>query len=174
MRATQICAAAAVALLAVVVCAGPASAHTSLQNASPGIGSTAGPPNLVVLTYADPVRLTQVLISDTAGRHYQSGPSFAVDNTVTERIASTLPNGLYTVAWRVVSPDGHPVEGTYQFTVAGSTAAALAPVQAAGQTNTPAGTSVWWIGLVVLLVVGVGAGVVVVRRGLKADADAGG
>jgi F0F1-type ATP synthase assembly protein I len=30
---------------------------------------------------------------------------------------------------------------------------------------------VWWTGLVVLLVMGVGAGVVVVRRGLKADTD---
>lgn len=173
MRATRLTAVAVGALLAVVVLAGPASAHTTLQKASPGIGSTVGPPNMITLTFADPVRFTRVLVWDAAGRRYQSGASFAVDNTVTEKVASTLPNGVYTVVWRVVAPDGHPVEGTYQFTVAGSTAAA-APVKAAGRTSTSSDTDAWWIGLLVLLVVGLGAGAVMTHRGLKAGAKADG
>jgi methionine-rich copper-binding protein CopC len=171
MRATRLCAVVVVALTALLVCAGPASAHTSLQKASPAIGSTVGPPVQIVLTYADPVRFTQVLVSDAAGRRYQSGKSYAVDNTVTEKVAATLPNGLYTVAWRVVAPDGHPVEGTYHFTVAGSTAAAPAPAKGAGHTGTSSGTGVWWIGLGVLLAVGIGAGVVMLRRGLASETD---
>jgi methionine-rich copper-binding protein CopC len=171
MRATRLGAAAVVGLLAVVVGGGAPTAHTTLQKASPGIGSTVSPPSKIVLTYADPVRFTQVLLWDAAGHRFQSGPSFAVDNTVTEKITTPLPNGPYTVAWRVVAPDGHPVEGTYQFTVTGSTAAAPAPAKADKQASTSSGTSVWWIGLIALMVVGAGAGVVVLRRGLKADAE---
>jgi methionine-rich copper-binding protein CopC len=172
MKATRLWAAAAAALLALVVCAGPASAHTTLRKASPGIGSTVRPPSQIVLTYADPVRFTQVLVSDAAGRRYQSGAPSAVDNTVTQKVGSALPNGRYTVAWRVVAPDGHPVEGTYQFTVTGSTTALPpAPGKAADQPGSSSGTSVWWIALIVLLVLGVGAGVVMLRRGLKADAE---
>lgn len=168
-RTGRLGAALASALLAVVVCAGPASAHTTLRKASPAADSTVAPPGQIVLTYDDPVRFTQVLVSDASGRRYEAGKSYSVDNTVTEKIATPLPNGQYTVAWRVVAPDGHPVEGTYRFTVTGSTAAAPGPAKTAGDSGA-SGTGVWWIGLGVLLLVGVGAGVVMVRRGLTSEA----
>ncbi|HWS56943.1 MAG TPA: copper resistance protein CopC, partial [Actinotalea sp.] len=38
--------------------------------------------------------------------------------TVTAPLPSDLASGDYTIAWRVVSADGHPIQGTIPFTVA--------------------------------------------------------
>jgi methionine-rich copper-binding protein CopC len=161
------------AVLIGIVSAGPASAHTSLKSASPAAGSTVGPPTQIVLTYDDTVRFTQVLLTDAAGHRYQSGGTVNVDNTVTEHISRALPNGRYTVAWRVVAPDGHPVEGTYEFTVAGSSAAAPAgaPAPAAGQPagTGSSGTSMWWIVVIVVLIAAAAVGGVLLLRQSTSD-----
>jgi methionine-rich copper-binding protein CopC len=169
MRTGRIALAAGSAALAVGLAAWPAQAHTSLVSATPGLNATVSPPSKVVLTYADPVRLTQVIVTDSTGRHHESGKSQAVDNTVTEQIAGTLPNGVYTVGWRVVAPDGHPVEGTYNFTVTGSTAPPTAGKGSVTAKKSGSGTTVWWIGLGVLLLVAVGVGVFFLRKGLGTE-----
>ncbi|HEX6469146.1 MAG TPA: copper resistance CopC family protein [Streptosporangiaceae bacterium] len=166
------------AVLIGVVAAGPASAHTSLKSASPADGATVRPPDRIVLTYDDPVRFTQVLVTDGTGRQYQSGSPVNVDNTVTESLASALPNGRYTVAWRVVSLDGHPVEGTYQFTVAGSTAAtpSAAPAASGGQpaaTTKSSGTSVVWIVVIVALIAAAAVGAMLLLRQSASDPEGG-
>lgn len=160
--------------LTVGLAATPVQAHTTLQSASPGIGSTVSPPSEIALTYADPVRLPQVILTDANGVRHEQGRAFAIDNKVTEHVQGVLPNGLYTVAWRVVAVDGHPVEGTFTFTVTGSTAAPISAKSggSGGQSGSGSGTSPWWIGLVVLLALGVGAGVVLLRRSLKATDEA--
>lgn len=157
-----------------VAAAAPASAHTSLRGASPTDGATVGPPNQIVLTYSDPIRFTQVLVTDSTGRQYQSGRPVNVDNTVTENVSRTMPDGRYTVAWRVVAPDGHPVEGTYQFTVTGSgaTAPAAAPAAPSQSTGSSSGTGLWWILLIVLLIAAAAVGGLMLLRQPAADADA--
>jgi copper resistance protein C len=165
------------AMLVGVGSAAPASAHTALQSASPGEGSTVRPPTQIVLTYNEPVQLTQVLVTDTAGRQYQSGTPVNVDNTVTENLSTAPPNGRYTVAWRVVAQDGHPVKGTYQFTVAGSSAtgpaaAPAAPAATSQPTSTSSGTSRWWIVVIVLLIAAVVIGGVVLLRQSATDTEA--
>jgi hypothetical protein len=121
------------------------------------------------------------------GRRRENGAARASGDTVTQPVNGTLPDGTYTVGWRVVSVDGHPVTGTYKFTVKGSPAGAPAagPAQAPGAapstsgpaadgsgTGSPAAgqgsdgsSSGWlWIGLAGLVVVlGVG-GVAWARR----------
>jgi methionine-rich copper-binding protein CopC len=156
-----------------VATAAPASAHTALQSATPADGSRVAPPTRIVLTYNDPVRFTQVVVTDAAGRHYQSGGPLNVDKTVTENLSPPLPNGRYTVAWRVVAPDGHPVEGTYQFEVTGSsaTAPAAAPAAPGQQTDTSSGSGLWWIVLIGLLVVAAAIGGVLLLRQSTSDAD---
>lgn len=168
MRPARTTATAVLAAILLGLTAAPAQAHTTLQNAVPGIGSTVAPPSEVVLTYADPVRLPQVIVTDAGGGRHESGKAFAVDNKVTEKVGGALPNGTYTVGWRVVAVDGHPVEGTYQFTVTGSNAPPLTPAKSGG-TGSSGGSStgVWWIGLVVLLAAAVIAGVVLLRRSLR-------
>jgi len=43
-------------------------------------------------------------------------------------VASPLGPGVYRVEWRIVSEDGHPIDGTYRFTVATSGDTVRAPV----------------------------------------------
>jgi methionine-rich copper-binding protein CopC len=161
------------AVLVGVGSAAPAAAHTALKSASPGAGSTVRPPNQIVLTYNEPVQFTQVVVTDAAGRQYQSGKPVNVDNTVTENLSTTPQNGRYTVAWRVVAPDGHPVEGTYQFTVTGSraTGPAAAPAAPGEPASTSAGTSRWWIVVIVLLIAAAALGGVVLLRQSATDAE---
>lgn len=161
------------AVLAGVISAAPASAHTALQSASPADGATVKPPTQVVLTYTDPVQFTQVVVTDAAGRQYQSGKPVNVDNTVTENLSTTPPNGRYTVAWRVVAPDGHPVEGTYKFTVTGSgaTAPAAAPAATSRSADTASGTSLWWLVLIVLLIAAAAIGGVLLLRKSATDPE---
>jgi methionine-rich copper-binding protein CopC len=77
--------------------------------------------------------------------------------------------GTFTVSWRVVSGDGHPVEGSYQFSI-GSASPSLKP------TLTPApqhGESLWqrhqqefYLGIAALLSLGIWAGFERKRRTL--------
>lgn len=174
--------AAAAALLGVLVTATPAQAHTSLTSSDPAKGATVTSPTRIRLTFAEPVRFTGVVVVDAHGGHHESGKAQAVDNHVTQQVAGVLSPGAYTVGWRVVSPDGHPVTGEYKFTVqAGATApassapASSAPAQPAPSTvppTTPAAGGAaksssagwWWIGLVILVVALGGGGLALARR----------
>lgn len=127
-RAAGIVALAAVpaAVLAVglaVVAAPPAAAHNTLISSSPADGSTATTqPGAVELTFDQAVqnRFAQVAVLDADERTYESGDPEIVGATVTQAV-DDLPDGEYTIAYRVVSADGHPVSGTVTFTMAGGT-----------------------------------------------------
>lgn len=176
MRRRVLATAAVSAVGGVVLAAAPAQAHTSLTGASPAKGSTVESPAAVKLTFADPVRFPGAVVVDAKGGHHESGKAHAVDNTVTERIAGPLAPGVYTVGWRVVAPDGHPVTGDYRFTVRASAGSSTAPAPSgapsAGDTISPtlttgapgSGTSWWWVGLGLLVVVAAGGGLALARR----------
>ncbi|MGH3380887.1 MAG: copper resistance CopC family protein [Actinoallomurus sp.] len=163
-------AATATALAGVVLTASPAAAHTTLTSSDPAKGATVAAPAEIHLNYADPVRFPGVVVRDAQGGHHESGKPSAVDNHVVEKVAGTLAPGVYTVGWRVVAEDGHPVTGEFRFTVKGGGSASAAP--AAPATDQPAaqaekkGSSAgwWWIGLVVLILALAGGGVALARR----------
>jgi methionine-rich copper-binding protein CopC len=169
-------AAGAAALAAVLATtAVPASAHTTLTSASPAKDSTVAAPSQIVLTYADPVRLPRVVVTDGSRKQYQAGSAQAVDNKVTQAVGGTLPNGKYTVGWRVVASDGHPVEGTFTFTVQGSSGAAQPPAPSPVRTNLVStgdsgGSSGWlWIGLIALVLAAAAGAVAWFRRSPTQD-----
>lgn len=173
---------AAVALASVLAVAAPAEAHTTLTSSDPAKGATVAPPSRIRLTFADPVRFTGVVVLDAHGGHHESGKSQAVDNHVTEAVAGVLTPGVYTVGWRVVAPDGHPVTGEYKFTVKGgasptasSSSSSSAPAtsaapstpatQPAAQTEKKSSSAGWWwIGLVIAVLALAGGGVALARR----------
>ena len=130
---------AAVTFAALLFAAGPASAHDAAEASSPADGATvAMPPAEVSITFNQaPLGLgSQVRISDPAGTDWADGKVEIVDNVATQKLREGAPAGKYTVQWRVVSSDSHPIEGTFSFTAtagaAGSTAAAPVPT-----VNTP-------------------------------------
>ncbi|GGQ10461.1 methionine-rich copper-binding protein CopC [Actinomadura coerulea] len=174
LRGTAGAAALAAVLAATAV---PASAHTALTSASPEKDSTVAAPSRIVLTYGDPVRLPRVVVTDRSRRQYQAGPARAVDNKVTQAVGGTLPDGEYTVGWRVVASDGHPVEGTYTFTVRGSSGAvqpAPSPIRktivATGDTDDRGGSSGWlWIGLIALVLAAAAGAAAWFRRSPRQD-----
>ncbi len=58
-----------------------------------------------------------VTVKDPSGKEITTGPTALLSSRISRKLtASTLP-GKYSVSYRVVSADGHVVEGTYQFTL---------------------------------------------------------
>jgi MYXO-CTERM domain-containing protein len=159
------------ALLLVV--APSASAHDALVSTSPASGSTlTSPPTAITLTFEEPPTTQGMAVALTSpdGTVAKLVPTLAGD-VVTAPVAGTLAPGGYRVAWRIVADDGHPVTGTFAFTLAASTtasASASAPASAAPVTQVATeGTSSvgpWVVTGVVLLVVVAGAALLARRR----------
>jgi len=97
-----------------------ASAHDSIVGSDPADGAElTGSPTQVVLSFSAEIQAVgnQVVVSDAAGTEVASGEPVADGSTATLPLP-TLADGEYTVTWRVVSSDGHPIDGTFGFTVA--------------------------------------------------------
>ncbi len=134
--------AAAVLLFgAALLGAGPASAHDSIESTSPASGTTLPvPPSEVSLTLSNhPLALgTQIKINDAAGTNWADGDAKIVDNVASQQLKPGAPAGVYTVQWRVASSDGHPIEGTFNFTAtAASSGAATGTPTAGGAAPAP-------------------------------------
>jgi hypothetical protein len=127
----------AVTLLATLGLAAPASAHASLIGSDPAEGAVVQTaPTVVTLTFDDALANFEPVVTVTGpdGTAYQTGAP-TVDGAQLRSAVAALPvAGAYTIAYRVVSSDGHPVEGTVSFELA---ATAVAPVA----SPTPAGTA---------------------------------
>jgi copper transport protein len=112
-------AAAAVAALAVPA---TAWAHAVLLRTTPTASVTLNrPPQLVRLTYSEPVepRFAVVSVTDAAGRQVTAGSPARAPNRPDELITylGRTTRGWYLVYWRVISADGHPVRGAFTFAV---------------------------------------------------------
>ncbi|WP_316307639.1 copper resistance CopC family protein [Clavibacter michiganensis] len=131
-----------------------ASAHNYLVSSSPAAGSTIdAPPSEVTLTFNDVIldlaaagggggdastgsapasggsSVVQVRGPDGQGTHFETGCATDSGRTVSVPVALG-GSGQYTVTWRVVSADGHPVSDSIAFTYpapAGATASAGTP-----------------------------------------------
>lgn len=111
------------ALLLAVIGAGPAQAHDALQSTSPDRDATVtAAPDTVTLTLSEPptdsesLNLSVITVTDSTGKTLSDGKVTVTGPTLSTRVAPGS-NGPYTVLWRTVSSDGHPIEGNYSFTV---------------------------------------------------------
>jgi methionine-rich copper-binding protein CopC len=101
----------------VLLAAAPASAHASLIRTSPADGSkVATAPRAVALTFSENVGSAFVAVTAPDGSPVRTSQVRAVDEKVTASVAATDQRGRYTLAYRVVSADGHPVSGTVTVT----------------------------------------------------------
>jgi methionine-rich copper-binding protein CopC len=112
---------AVAAVLAVLLPGTPAWAHTSLLSSAPARDATLDKaPASVALRFSQKLNpdFTTIVVTDTA-LHRIPASAPAIDQaTGTVTLQQALTNGTYTVAYRVVSTDGHTVQGKYAFTVA--------------------------------------------------------
>jgi methionine-rich copper-binding protein CopC len=106
-----------VALLALPIA--PASAHATLIGSDPKDGATVEKlPGEVSLEFNEEVAapaFVEVTASD--GTDVGSGDPEVLGDVVTLPLAPEGPAGTYTLAFRVVSADGHPVSGELTFDV---------------------------------------------------------
>ena len=118
-----------VLLVVLLLTARPAWAHVELTGTSPADGAVVdGPVTEVTLTFSAPVKqeFSTVTVHDSAGQSYEIGTSQGVNSTVTQPVRELSP-GSFTVTWRTVALDGHPLQGQFRFQVVGSAAAVTQP-----------------------------------------------
>jgi copper resistance protein C len=197
-------AAAVIALTAggVVVGATAAAAHAILLATTPADGSVLRtPPSQVSLRFDEAVGRPAYLSVTGPGGRVDAGSTTINGAVVSVKLRATTSAGSYTVAYRVVSDDGHPVEGTFRYQLGGaavsspsaststgtpssggqpSASAAPSPASAAAaaaaaRTRADAGDqgtgSHWFAALAGVAVVLAGAGALVWERLHRADAD---
>lgn len=114
-----------------------AAAHTALTGSDPADGAAlATAPTTVTLTFSEAINpaFANIAVSAADGSNRVSGPAKVDGPRLSAPIDSDLPGGDYTIGYRVVSADGHPVTGEVRFSVAAApgatTTAAAAPPQA--------------------------------------------
>jgi len=129
-----------VAFAGVFTAVSPASAHNVLVSSTPTDGATVDAGVIGIdLTFEEAVMKTP----DGAGTEISvMGPAEATPTEMTvgcvetfngsvisESVDIDLP-GTYNVTWRTVADDGHPVEGTFQFSVVNNNNYVATPVVA--------------------------------------------
>ena len=99
--------------------AGPALAHTKLVAADPAQDATVTSFEAVRLRFTEPLRpeFSALAVTATNGAPVVSGSAAVTGTEITVPVTVT-DGGSYTVAYRVLSADGHPVEGSYAVTFA--------------------------------------------------------
>ncbi|MEQ0562708.1 copper resistance CopC family protein [Amycolatopsis sp. NEAU-NG30] len=168
--------------VAVLGTATPALAHNVLISSDPANGSSvATGPAKISLTFDQYVQgadVNQIAVTGPGGGQWAEGPISVVNNVISAPLRPLGPAGKYTIGYRVLSADGHPVTGELSFTLTtagtGTPAAvdaARSPggsAQAAPQPSSSTGVPIWvWIaGAVVLLAIGL---TVALRSGGKIE-----
>ena len=166
---------ASLSLAFLVWTAGPAAAHATLLFATPTIGGAVPEaPGQLSLTFDEPVTLgpSPVHLTDSTQGVLRLGTVSRTNagQVVSVRVLQTLPVGLYTVSWQVVSGDGDIVGGTYRFVVgppiAGVNSGAPVPAVPVGPVVVSAALR-WALFLTLALGLGglVGAGILWWRKG---------
>jgi methionine-rich copper-binding protein CopC len=112
------------ALLMLALAASGARAHAFLDRAIPSVGNAvATPPTAIRIWFTQELEpaFSTVEVRDEAGNRVDAGDAAvdAQDATLLHASLKPLPAGTYHVAWRVVSVDTHPTEGTFTFRVGG-------------------------------------------------------
>lgn len=135
------------ALLAALLCAlsfgaSSASAHAALTETDPADGAVVKTaPSQVRLTFSEGVLLSgdSVRVLDPKGNRVDTGkPAHVGGKSSTAGVAlhAGLPDGTFTVAWKVVSEDSHPVAGAFTFSIGAPSKTKAKVPSAAGPDET--------------------------------------
>jgi methionine-rich copper-binding protein CopC len=154
------------ALTSIAIAAGSLSAHATLVSSDPANGSmlTAAPDH-VELNFSENVgKPAAIAVLDQSGNEIDGGELEVVDDTVrrTYDPASFGP-GVYTISYQVTSADGHPISGALTFMVHAEGEPVM-PAPAVSSIDTTDAEPALVISLAVLLAVGLGAALLIVKR----------
>ena len=119
----------------------PAAAHDQIVSSSPEAGGTVSEvPEQISLTFSGEILtdFSAVIVEVVApdGQNIASGEPIIDGTTVTQPVQPGQA-GLFTVRWRVVSSDGHPISSEHQYTVETLTVPTSAPAPEATEGQTP-------------------------------------
>lgn len=185
--ALRLLAATVAACVALLLGAAPAFAHTRLESSNPTDKSSVdAAPGSVSLTFNEDISAEFATMSVVGpdGTNYQSGQVSAAGGQVSTAVSPLGPAGVYQIGYRVVSDDGHPVQGKVSFTLtapgpaaavpttapaaAAPTAAPTAAPVAPQASSTPSGSAPiwpWLVGAVILVAAGAVVALRLGRRG---------
>lgn len=126
--------------LALVLGAAPAFAHVSLVTSNPSDGaSVTSLPTRIRLVFSEAVQEpAYVAVTAPNGSRVNSGSPVVARSTVVQSLKPLSAAGRYTVAYRIISVDGHPVSAGLSFTLAAGTRAPTAAGVAAPPTRSVA------------------------------------
>ena len=137
-------AALALGLSAILGISAPANAHAELVEASPPADSLIGAlPEYVDLTFGENIMTLDgsegsniITVVDSNGAKVDDETIVVNAAVVSVGIKPGFGDGTYTVAYRVVSEDGHPIEGSYKFEVGEAAQTnVIAPAPTASHTD---------------------------------------
>lgn len=127
-----------------------AAAHDELVSSYPADGETVAVGiDEITMTYSGNIMdvdgANQVVVTNAAGENVTEETPDIDNRTVSQDLSpAALEPGTYTVTWRVVSSDGHPIQGTFNYTVGeGQDATPSSPAEASSsaEASSPAVTS---------------------------------
>lgn len=126
------------AALLIGATASPAFAHAALTGSNPADGETvAQAPESITLEFSETLDApsTQLAVTDKSGADVTTAAPEISDATAS--VPVWLPEaGEYTVAYRLVSVDGHPIDGSISFTSQKASPSAESPAPKPGSSTT--------------------------------------
>jgi len=131
----------ALALGLAIAIPSPAAAHSDLLSQTPGDGEAIETaPASVLLEYNEDIIDAGIVVqvNDAQGQNWSTGAPVVIGRQVEQPVDASAPAGDYDVIWRVVSADGHPIEGAFPFTVTtGPPVPTSEPEPVPTETDTP-------------------------------------
>ncbi|MBI2862890.1 MAG: copper resistance protein CopC [Chloroflexi bacterium] len=143
-------------LLGTLAAATLASAHAFLLRTDPPAGAVLSTsPTQVRLSFSEPIEAVRdaIVVIAPSGRPVQRGAAQVEDGTTLVVGLQATEKGTYTVRWRAISADSHPVSGNFQFSVGApsSIASSVSGATGVGLPLESFGRGLHLLGLVLLL-----------------------
>ena len=107
------------ALAAILLLPSAVFGHSKAEQTTPSNNATVQTVEVIEIRFDDPMRVTAISMSGPEGE-VELERETGLD-PVTEFRASpsaTMGSGVYQVDWRGLAADGHPMQGSFSFTVA--------------------------------------------------------
>jgi len=141
---TRVVGGVALAALLVFTLPQTAFAHDQIIEQMPNENEVleAAPSEITLEFTGELMDITQLaMVVDADGTDWVSGPMKVTQRTAVQPLLPDMPEGSYQVRWRVVSSDGHPISGSFEFAVGQETPGATFGLDAEASDEGDAATS---------------------------------